>query len=65
MKKDYKKEISSHIKKDSKEFKGQLKDDVKLKKMVKSLEIEKEKEKKTGKLGKRTRLAETLKSFNK
>ena len=41
MKKDYKKEILSHIKKDSKEFKGQLKDDVKLKKKIKGLEIEK------------------------
>ena len=46
MKKDYKKDILPHIKKDSKEFKGQLKDDVKLKKMVKGLEIEKEKKEK-------------------
>jgi len=49
MKKNYKKEILTHIKKDSKEFKGQLKDDVKLKKMVKGLEIEKEKKEKAKK----------------
>ena len=34
---DAKKKILSHIKEDSKEFRKQLKDDVKLKKMVKKL----------------------------
>ena len=37
MKIDAKKKILSHIKEDSKEFRKQLKDDVKLKKMVKRL----------------------------
>ncbi len=45
MKKNPKKEILAHIKKDSNEFKGQLKDDVKLKKKIKSLEIEKKEKK--------------------
>ena len=35
-KKSIKKELLSHIEKDSKEFKVQLKDDVKLKKTIKS-----------------------------
>jgi hypothetical protein len=36
MKKDLKKKVIKHLKEDTKEFKGQIKDDVKLKKEIKN-----------------------------